>query len=123
MKKEKTKIHPIPIYDMRLEFCVTPDMIMSQKNKERSKRLGGGPISDYEGLCWFSERREIAVLITDKHLTHELIAHETLHATCQILRYVGVSYDPENQEAFSYLCGYITNLIYKDLKRWGLKVK
>lgn len=44
-----------------------------------------------------------------KDMTIEYITHEATHAAMDIFSYIGAKVDFEDQECFSYLCGYIAD--------------
>nr|DAY59051.1 MAG TPA: hypothetical protein [Caudoviricetes sp.] len=46
-------------------------------------------------------------------LTISNITHESTHAAMDIFDYVGAKVDTNNQEPFSYLCGWIANCCYQ----------
>lgn len=123
MKKELVCFKKIPIYPATLEFCVTGDMVNSQKKKRRIDRYGNGPIKNYRGLVWFNHTAAVALMISRDSLTHEVINHEIYHATHRIAEFAGVKHSFDNDEPFAYLCGYISEFVYGKLKQWGLRVK
>lgn len=44
-------------------------------------------------------------------------AHEALHATIDLFDMLGQPVSPKYSEAYCYLCGYITECVYKTLKK------
>jgi hypothetical protein len=45
------------------------------------------------------------------------VAHEALHATCDIMRYVGIPLTPASEEAYTYLMDYmVENIIWNILE-------
>lgn len=42
----------------------------------------------------------------------EIIAHEALHATAYIMRYVGIKFSKTSEEAYAYLLQYIVDNIF-----------
>lgn len=53
----------------------------------------------------------IAIRLRDT-LRPEIIAHEALHATAYILRYVGIRFTKTSEEAYAYLLQYIIENIH-----------
>jgi hypothetical protein len=98
-------------------------MIAAQKNKERSKRLGGGAVNDYAGLTWYGSGKDMAVLFNIEDLSHNLIAHEIFHATHRIFDFISHKFHIKGTEPFAYLNGHITDLVYKDIKKWKIEIK
>ena len=48
----------------------------------------------------------------DKKPSADMIAHESAHATFEILDYIKFNLDYENQEPFTYLLGYIVGVVH-----------
>lgn len=58
------------------------------------------------------------VTLSEKFLSHNLIAHETFHLASKIMENIEV----QNEEAMAWLIGYLTDLIYAFLYENKLKV-
>lgn len=61
-------------------------------------------------------------LVWSSDITHGVIAHEVSHAVFHILDERGLSHTSESDEAYAYLVGWITNLVYRVLKENKLEV-
>src|SRR6185503_2984648 len=121
--REKSRLHEIRIYGVNLEFVVTDSIDRSRQNQRRLRELGDcPPMKNATGLCSHNGMN-FCILIDIRLAGPHVIAHEVFHAVHGIMDRVGISLDEDHHEAHAHLCGYITELIYDDLKRWGFKVK
>ena len=55
----------------------------------------------------------------DKKPSADLIAHESAHATFEILDYIKFNLDYENQEPFTYLLGYIVGVVHDTVNNYN----
>ena len=55
----------------------------------------------------------------DKKPSADLIAHESAHATFEILDYIKFNLDYENQEPFTYLLGYIVCVVHDTVNNYN----
>jgi hypothetical protein len=51
------------------------------------------------------------------------IVHECMHLTSTIMEYHGVKHDPNNDEPFCYLIGFIVGKIHERATKLGFKIK
>jgi len=58
-----------------------------------------------------------------KKINIDTIAHESLHITRMILDSRGVVFDPNNDEPFAYMTGWIAQAIYNNIPKNMLKQK
>lgn len=119
--REWATIIPVPIYDQALEFVVTTNSSASQERRKAQFQLE--ETSPCIG-CVLHHEYNFAFLIERQHLNHEIIAHEIFHATHRILEYVTseAKFRRNEDEPYAYLCGYLTREVYRQLKKWKLKV-
>lgn len=120
--KEKSIRGKVPIYGVTLEVVVTDDMIKSQLNKMRNKRLGGQKPVPSAGLCIYAGWN-FCVMFDKHYLDNNLIAHECFHLTHRIADYCGLKFKNSRHEEFAYLNGFVSNVVYKQLKQWKIRVK
>ncbi len=120
--KERYKRHYVEIYEHNFELVVCDDISSSRNNRRRLKILDPYQVNNAQGLSSMKERNNWIFLRRDS-ITHNLIAHEVAHTAHFMIANIGQKVDPFNNEEFAYLCGYLTNIIYKDLKRWKIRVK
>lgn len=62
------------------------------------------------------------IAIHRRELTHEVIAHEVFHITHAMWEFVGDKFSAKHHEPYSYLCGHITEWVYRQLKKARIKV-
>lgn len=122
MKRERSRTHKIEIYGVWLEIVVSGSILKSRSTPARVKRLGR--FDNIEGItglhCFYG--RNFCILLNYEEICYDTIAHEVFHATVRIMEWVCCKMG-KNHEAHAYLNGYITKLIYRDLKDWGLRAK
>jgi hypothetical protein len=51
------------------------------------------------------------------------IAHEAMHCTSEIMEYHGIKHDPNNDEPFCYLIGFVVGKIHEKATKLGFKIK
>ncbi len=51
------------------------------------------------------------------------VVHECMHLTSAIMEYHGVKHDPNNDEPFCYLIGFIVGKIHERATKLGFKIK
>lgn len=59
------------------------------------------------------------IFVDDKHLTHNTIAHEIFHASSRICENRAIN----DEEAKCWVCGYITQEIYKALDKKKIAIR
>lgn len=112
--------HSIPIYDVWVEFVVTDSTERVIKHPLRIKRFGELDLEEYGGMVYALEN-EFCVVLLRSCLTKALIAHETFHLTHRIMEACEHNIGPDHHEPHAYLCGFLTELIYADLKSWNIR--
>jgi hypothetical protein len=112
----------LPIFDAANIWIIATDDIQASR-RAREGVLGSIDSSQYTGLCSWDNRGKFFLFFTIKCLDHSLIAHEVFHLTHRILEYCEASYHPQHSEAHAHLCGWLTNVVYQDLARWGVGIK
>ena len=106
------------IYPRKLWVVIEPDMgkLMS--------RFGGLEKDELEDETWdamtahvYNKNKNIGGLMVifknSECLTSSNITHESIHVAMDILDYVGVKIDYDNQEPLAYLAGWVTECVYK----------
>ena len=120
--KEVYRRHYIDIYEHWFELVVCDEINPSRNSKRRTKILEPYEVRNAQGLSTLKDRNLFLFLRSDS-IEHNLIAHEVTHIVHFLFANIGQKIDPMNNEELAYLAGYLTNLIYKDLKRWKFRVK
>jgi len=119
--KQKTQFHRIPIYDLRLWIGVSDDPLALRNSFNWAFGNDHYP-EGCPGLCCY-HRSKFAVLFSAFDLSHQLIAHEAFHVTHRMMEYIGGNFSFREHEPYTYLNGYITELIYIDLEKWKYAVR
>ncbi len=120
--KDRSKLHKVGVYGVTFEVVVAHDLLRAQDNKARVKRLGKREDDEHvSGLC-IRNGKHFAVMFDRGDLNHDVIAHEVFHATGHIMHRCNAEFDPLNSEPYSFLAGYLTSLVYGDIKRWEIKI-
>jgi hypothetical protein len=114
--KVVTKLHHVPIYDLRLLVGVyhKPEAI----NARLRPMFGEIDVGVNIASCLWRNANFGLVFQRDE-LCHEVIGHEVFHATHRMLRYIGAKFKRGSNEPHAYLCGYLTQLVYSDMSAWG----
>lgn len=120
--REKYRRHYIDIYEHYFELVVCDEISPSRNSGRRLEVLEPYEVKSAQGLSTLKDRN-IFIFLRRDSIEHNLIAHEVAHIVHFLFANIGQKIDPFNNEEFAYLAGYLTNLIYKDLKRWNMRVK
>lgn len=121
--KQKQRYHSIPIYDVGLTVVVTESIVKTLSSGELKKRFGEyDGTGDPSGLFCYNNS-QFCIMLDSKYLVPDVICHEVFHATVRIASWNSVKIDRNHHEAAAYLNGYISKLVFDDLKRWKLKLK
>jgi len=121
--KQKSRYHQIPIYDVGLTVVVTESIVKTLSSGELKKTFDEyDGIGDPSGLFCYNHS-QFCIMLDRKFLSHDVICHEIFHATIRIATWNSVKVGKNHHEAAAYLNGYISKLVFDDLKRWKLKVK
>lgn len=109
----------IPVYNCVLQFIVT-DQLMDEVNRIYKKLDILELFVDQAEGCFITADIDMYMLILDiKYLTHNTIAHEVYHAVVRITEDREIT-DDEQQ---AWLCGWITENLYKFMSKKNLTVK
>ncbi len=119
---ELYKRYYIDIYEHNFELVVCDEIGPSRNSKKRKKILDHYDVRNAQGLSTLKDRNLFIFLRSDS-IEHNLIAHEVAHVVHYLFANIGQKIDPMNNEEFAYMAGYLTNLIYKQLKKWKIRVK
>jgi hypothetical protein len=114
--KELTRETAIPLYGFHFILSVSRDI---HKSISKYSHLFGDDIPEdvcAGGMCVSSDGA-FALFFDIEYLNHGVIAHEIFHACHDILRFTGEEYHEENQEPYAYLCQWITDWVYKNIKK------
>ena len=119
--KEKSHTTYIPVYDVWFEVVVSNDVKRSRHTKKRVKLFGEfNPTGGYSALA-SCRNSNLAIFLNSSNVSHSTIAHEVFHTTHHLMEIIGDNFNYNNQEPAAYLNGYLTSLVYNNLKEWGVK--
>lgn len=105
-----------PLYNVSIYLVLGRDPnAISRARPKFNKILGPSCFPDWDGtgaMCCWDHGAEVGMFFHRKSLAPGTVAHEILHATARVMQRAGVSFDPDNMEAFTYLCEWMTNWVY-----------
>lgn len=109
----------IPVYGCTLQFIIT-DQLMDEVNRIYKKLDIPELFVDHAEGCLVSTDIDMYILLFDvKYLTHNTIAHEVFHAVIKMTEDREIA-DDEQQ---AWLCGWVTESLYKFINKKNLTVK
>jgi predicted amidophosphoribosyltransferase len=118
MKQSKTI--KISTYNCKVVFVVTA-LLKEESNKifKKYKITDEQDEGENEGITISPDLEKYYLLIDIVYLTHNTIAHEIYHAVTRITKDRGI----EDEEAQAWLCGYLSEEIYKFLDNKKIEAK
>lgn len=109
----------IPVYECTLQFIIT-DHLVDEVNRVYKKFDIPELFVDSAEGCLISTDIDVYILLIDvKYLSHNTIAHEIYHSVVRITEDREIV-DDEQQ---AWLCGWITEHLYKFMSKKNLTVK
>lgn len=115
----------VPIYRCPLLLCLA-DSMEATRAVVKKHHLGSEFEQNTEcsARVTFDSKGRFGILFERCGLTYRVIAHECFHLTVVILRYHNVTLDAsDTHEAHAYLCGCLTEWVYKMLGKAGEKIQ
>ena len=111
----------LEMYCTQIKFTVVDDLIKEvQKTFRRDKVNHNLDVNDTtEGVFLYYNPQNYSIVIAQKFLTHNTLAHEIYHA----VRHITEDRDINDQEAQAWLMGHLTEKIYRFLDRRKLTIK
>jgi hypothetical protein len=126
------KKYPVPIYGGARKTGVVHvvmidasgySRLIGKIDKQDKQECEWPEYDEFSGLAY--ERTLIegghdwwVIFNSKRKLTVDTIAHEALHISRMILHNRGVDFDPENDEPYAYMVGWVSDVIYKTLKQY-----
>ena len=109
----------IPVYGCTLQFIIT-DQLMDEVNRIYKKLDIPELFVDHAEGCLVSTDIDMYILLFDvKYLTHNTIAHEVFHAVIKMTEDREIAGDEQQ----AWLCGWVTESLYKFINKKNLTVK
>lgn len=113
------KLVNIDTFSCKLQIMITDDMVKEiikiYKNYGVNEQYEGAA----EGILITGALGTYHLLIDVECLSHNTIAHEIYHATVRIT----VDRDVVDEETQAWLCGHLTDIMYKFIKQKNLEIK
>jgi hypothetical protein len=115
----KTNIK-LPIYDCNIIFIITDDLKSEVKTIYKKYEIVSIEDEGESAGMLLSPDIDIYILLIDPHyLSHNTIAHEIYHAAVRITK----DRDISDEETQAWLCGHITERVYKFLVNKKIQIK
>jgi hypothetical protein len=114
-----------PIYPSTLLVVIFDSWEELVKNKRLNTLFPGqleGDEHDSDCACFVYNKRNGAICLPRRRLSHSTVAHETAHAAIHVLDYVGMPVTMDSSEAFCYLLGWMTDCVYATLRKEGVRL-
>lgn len=109
----------VPIYNQRVRLIV----VEKNLGAEVKRLLQCDGVEDSYEAVTMSRGGDVAICLIRALVCHRTIGHEVYHAVNDIMRHVTHPPDRSHHEPDSYLCGWITEWIYRKLNKHGVSVK
>jgi len=72
--------------------------------------------SEMHGCYFYYEKEGMHIIALSEDVSFGTIAHECFHATMSVLKCIGIEYSEGSEEAFAYVLGYMTDIVYKHFR-------
>lgn len=123
--KERSIFKPvsIPIYRSTTFIAINLSDEQLKENLEKhidskktvKKLMKHSYLGDHQGITIFSGGYSVVRYGSLEDAQDiNIIAHESFHVACSIMRYISLDFSEDSEEAFAYLLGYITEQ-YQDI--------
>lgn len=109
----------VPIYDLDLWLIVAKDAVAARKTFD--PLLGVYDGGDFRALACYNDFR-FAIFFHAHSVDHAIVSHEIMHVATRMLDFVGQDFHPHNHECYTYLTGWITAWVYRQLKKAKIRV-
>lgn len=106
--------------------------VVAAHNSRRRKFNSEKEVGDFRAIAVWAGNRQFALFFKLEELTHNIISHEINHVAKYILEWMDIKparkrIDKKIKDTLlepeAYLTGYLTEKVYKILKKHGLEVK
>lgn len=109
----------LPMYNCKVYFMVTSELSNEVNKLYKKNKLPEMFVDEAEGVMVSFNIDSYYVIIEDKCLTYNTIAHEVHHLITRISEDRGI----EDEEAEAWLSGHLSEEIYKFLDKKKIAVK
>jgi hypothetical protein len=107
------------IYDCKVNFILSLDI---NKDIAKISKKNKHPFTldhEVEGIVFYFNISEYFILINDEYLSHNTLAHEIYHLVIKVTE----PRDITDEESQAWLCGKLTQDIYKFLEQNKVTIK
>jgi hypothetical protein len=107
------------IYDCKVNFILSLDV---NKDIHKISKKNKHPFTldhEVEGIVFYFNIGEYFIIINDDYLTHNTLAHEIYHLVIKVTE----PRDITDEESQAWLCGKLTQDIYKFLEQNKVTIK
>lgn len=111
---------PIKIYDTKIQFIITDDIIKTG-NKVMLEHKTGVVWTKEDasaGCVILCNMRKYYIVINSHYLSYNTICHELYHCTCAIGSDRGI----HEEESRAWIQGYLANCIFKFIKEKAVEI-
>jgi Zn-dependent peptidase ImmA (M78 family) len=113
------KVIKLNIFNCKVNFILSKDIIKDvQKIFKKNKEVFELDC-ELEGIVFYFTISEYFIIINENYLTHNTLAHEIYHLVVKVTE----PRDITDEEAQSWLCGELTQDIYKFLETNKILIK
>jgi hypothetical protein len=113
------KVINLHIYNCKVNFIITSDIHKEIKRIGKKHKLNFTLDCEVEGIVFYFDISEYYLLINSTYLSHNTIAHEIYHLVIKVTELRDIT----DEEAQAWLCGKITQDIYKHIEKNKIIVK
>ena len=113
------KVIKLNIYNCKVNFILSLDI---NKDIHKISKKNKHPFTldhEVEGIVFYFNLSEYFILINDEYLTHNTLAHEIYHLVIKVTELRDIT----DEEAQAWLCGKLTQEIYKFLEQNKVTIK
>lgn len=112
----------IPLYGARFVLVVADDVTAARACYDKEFGTHDEPDDASEALTFVTWPHGGIFLPRNGKLSHGIIGHEVMHLTNFLMSRVGATPDLHNTEPHCYLCQWITDHVYRQLRAWRVRV-
>lgn len=105
----------LPIYPVSILLCVSEKV---REEREKMNEVFGKFPGSWGAICSKGKSGNFGIFFHPDSITHRQVAHEIMHLTVWILDYCGIKVTAKSDEAAAYLCGFLTDWVYRRLGKF-----
>lgn len=105
----------LPIYPVSILLCISEKV---REEREKMNDVFGEFPGVWGAICSKGNSGNFGVFFHPDVVTHRQVAHEIMHLTVFILDYCDIKVTARHDEAAAYLCGYLTEWVYRHIGRF-----